>query len=378
MRTDRIRLAAHGESPASHRDFGHGLLGVGLALWFGCAPGATWAHHSVAGFFNPNEFVEIEGVVTEALWRNPHTEFHVEATAPSGEVTLWRVETGALGILRTRGLDREFLQVGDRVRVRGDRSLRDQPEVFARNLLLASGKEVLLTTRSSPYFTRPEAGELLESVYDDEIERTARLNAEGIFRVWSTDLDEIPHSGVRMFHGDYPLTEEAEARRAAWDAGDSSLLECTEWNMPYIMYNPLPMVFLRQGDDMLLRFEEDDNERLIHMNADPGSDPNPDVHTLLGYSTGHWEGGTLVVATTNMAANVLDFLGTPFSSAIHLVERFTSSADGSRLDYRLTITDPETVTEPFEVERFWIWRPEIVVSPYECGEDQRLDAATRG
>ena len=347
--------------------------GVGLALWIVCVPCATWAHHSVAGFFDPDQFVEIEGVVTEAHWRNPHTEFQVEVTSPAGEVTPWRVETGALGILRVRGLDREFVQVGDRVSVRGDKSLRDQPELFARNLLLADGQEVLLTTRSSPYFTRPESGELLESVYDEEIERTARLNADGLFRVWSTDLEEIPHSGVRMFHGDYPLTDEAEARRAAWDAGDSSLLACTEWNMPYIMYNPLPMEFLRQGEDVVLRFEEDDNERLIHMNADPDSGPNPDVHTLLGHSTGYWEGDTLVVATTNMEASVLDFLGTPFSSAIRLVERFTPSADGSRLDYRLTVTDPETFTEPFEVERFWVWRPEIAVSPYDCGEEQSLD-----
>ena len=345
---------------------------VGLALWIVCAPGATWAHHSVAGFFDPDEFVEIEGVVTRALWRNPHTEFHVEVTSPAGEVTLWRVETGALGILRVRGLDREFVQVGDRVSVRGDRSLRDQPEVFARNLLLANGKEVLLTTRSSPWFTRPGAGELLESVYDEEIEHTARLDADGLFRVWSTDLGEIPHSGVRMFHGDYPLTEVAEARRAAWDAGDSSLLECTEWNMPYIMYNPLPMEFVRQGDDILLRFEEDDNERLIHMNKDADYGTTPDVHTLLGHSTGYWEDETLVVATMNMEANVLDFLGTPFSSAINLVERFTPSADGRRLDYTLSITDPQTFTEPFEVERFWIWRPEIAVNPYECGKAQRL------
>lgn len=343
---------------------------VGLALWIVCVPGATWAHHSIAGFFDPDEFVEFEGVVTRALWRNPHTEFHVEVTSPAGEVTLWRVETGALGILRVRGLDREFVQVGDRVSVRGDRSLRDQPEVFARNLLLANGKEVLLTTRSSPWFTRTEAGELLESVYDEEIERTARLNADGLFRVWSTDLEEIPHAGVRMFHGDYPLTEGAEARRAAWDAGDSSLLECTEWNMPYIMYNPLPMEFVRRGGDIVLRFEEDDNERVIQMSADAG--PDSDDHTLLGYSIGHWEGDTLVAATTNIEANVLDFLGTPFSSAIQLVERFTPTADGSRLDYRLTITDPGTMTEPLEVERFWIWRPEIAVSRYDCGQSQRL------
>ena len=143
---------------------------------------------------------------------------------------------------------------------------------------------------------------------------------------------------MRMFHGDYPLTDEAAARRSAWDAGDSSLLECTEWNMPYLMYDPLPMDFLRHGDDILLRFEEDGNERLVHMTADPGNGAG--VHTLLGHSIGRWEGDTLAVVTTKIEANVLDIHGTPFSFAIHLVERFTPSADGSRLDYWLTITDP--------------------------------------
>ena len=189
-------------------------------------------------------------------------------------------------------------------------------------------------------------------------------------RVWSTDLEEIPHSGVRMLHGDYPLADEAAARRSAWDAGDSSLLECTEWNMPYLMYHPLPMEFLRHGDDILPRFEEDDNERLIHMTADPGNGAG--VHTLPGHSIGRWEGDTLVVVTTKIEASVLDIHGTPFSSAIHRVERFTPSADGSRLDYRLTITDPGTATEPVEVERFWIWRPEIAVSHYGCGEPQHV------
>ena len=68
--------------------------------------------------------------------------------------------------------------------------------MFARNLLLAGGQEVLLTTRSSPYFSGSEPGELLESVYDEDIARTARRNAEGVFRVWSTDLEEIPVRGL--------------------------------------------------------------------------------------------------------------------------------------------------------------------------------------
>ncbi len=345
-------------------------LGLAIGLWLTFVPHASSAHHSVAGFFDSNDFIEIDGVVTATSWRNPHTEFQVEVTDSFGEVVEWRVETGALGVLRARGLDRQFLRPGDRVRVMGDKSLRRQPEVFARNLLLSSGKEVLLTTRSKRHFTLPGSGELLEPVYDEAIERSARRDASGIFRVWSTALEEIPHSGVQMFHGNYPLTKEAETKRSQWDAGDSTLLGCTEWSMPYLMYNPLPMEFVRQSDDILIRFEEDDNERRIHMTTARGN--ASDVHTLLGYSIGHWEGESLVVETTKIKANVIDIHGTFSSSSIELVERFTPSVDGSRLDYRLTITDIETFTEPFEVERYWLWRPEIVVSPYACAQEQQL------
>lgn len=344
------------------RAMAHLLVGMLLPL-------AVAAHHSVAGFFDPVESVEIEGVVTATLWRNPHTEFQVDVTDPSGRVTSWRVETGALGVLRARGLAREFLRVGDRVRVFGDASLREQPETFARNLRLSNGKEVMLTVGSSPYFSLEEDATLLEALYDSDLEQAARRNADGLFRVWSTDIEEIPTSGSRMFDFDYPLSREAEAKRSQWDASDDALLGCTEWTMPSLMGNPLPVEFLRQGDDILLRFEEDDNERLVHMDSE--SAPVPDVYTLLGYSTGRWDGATLIVETTKIAAARLGD-GTPHSSATHLIERFTPSSGGNRLDFSLRIEDPDTFTEPFELERYWVWRPEIEVGSYACNEEQQL------
>ena len=91
-----------------------------------------------------------------------------------------------------------------------------------------------------------------------------------------------------------------------------------------------------------------------------------------GYSTGRWDGDSLVGETTDIGASSLDGRGTPQSSSIHLHERFTPASDGSPLDYRLTVTDPITFTEPLEVERFWIWRPEIAVGSYACGEEHQF------
>ena len=49
-----------------------------------------------------------------------------------------------------------------------------------------------------------------------------------------------------------------------------------------------------------------------------------------------------------------------------MLERFTLSEDGSRLDYSLTVTDAANFTEPVTVSKFWVWYPEMTVEPFEC------------
>ena len=343
-------------------------------LALGAISATVTAHHSVAGFFDPGTQVEIEGTVSVARWRNPHTVFEVEVTGPSGETTTWKIESGALGILRSRGLAREFVQVGDTVRIMGDASLRSDNEMFARNMLLSNGKEVMLTAGSSPYFSVREEAGMLEASFDEEVTAAARHSAEGIFRVWSTNIERRPGAGGRLFHGDYPLTPEAERIRATYDAGAEVLLGCTEWSMPRLMSNPLPMEFVREGDTILQRFEEDDNVRVIHM-AD-GSGAAQQRQSALGYSTGRWDGDSLVVETSSIAPERLDNLGTPFGARLHLLERFTPVDGGERLDYSLTISDPDFFTETFTLQRSWEWRPEMVVGRYDCAQDQDLNRAS--
>jgi hypothetical protein len=44
-----------------------------------------------------------------------------------------------------------------------------------------------------------------------------------------------------------------------------------------------------------------------------------------------------------------DLSSVPLSSAATVVERFTPNADGIHLNYTMTVTDPETLTEPVEL-----------------------------
>ena len=94
----------------------------------------------------------------------------------------------------------------------------------------------------------------------------------------------------------------------------------------------------------------------------------PAENTQFGSSRGRWDGTTLIVETDRIHAHFLDMDGAPQSDQITLVESFTPNADYSRLDYRITITDPVNYSEPFELARYFVWRPEMRVHPFECLE----------
>ena len=58
--------------------------------------------------------------------------------------------------------------------------------------------------------------------------------------------------------------------------------------------------------------------------------------------------------------------GTPQSDEIRTVERFTPTADYSRIDYTLTTTDAANFERPFTLTRYFVWKPENTVHKYEC------------
>ena len=66
----------------------------------------------------------------------------------------------------------------------------------------------------------------------------------------------------------------------------------------------------------------------------------------LGDSRGHWEGDTLVVETTNFTDQARGSLFLEATKNMVLVERFTP-AGADMIDYRFTITDPDTWTRPW-------------------------------
>ncbi len=316
-------------------------------------------HHGAALNFVEGETVEIEGIVTSLRWGNPHTYYTVAVSERGGTVE-YRIEAGGLSELRTRGLNPEFLQEGDFVKVAGLPSRRERREIFGHNLLLPTGEEVLFDVVAKPRWQTT----LLPAEYDEAVADRAIETASGIFRVWSTVLED-PDS-FPMFKGDYPLTDAAVQIRDGRQSQDYPYYGCFPKPMPHIMVSPMPMEIQRQGNDILIRIEEYDTERIVHMGVDTA--PTTGSPAGLGTSLGRWEVDVLVVETNNITPGYFHNDGTPQSAELTLVERFELNETDDRLNYTVLITDPSNFSRPFELSRYWVWKPEVQVGRFDCEE----------
>ena len=274
------------------------------------------AHHSQAGIFDSKKTIEVTGVVKSVSWRNPHGQILLSVRDEKGVETIWDAETASVSILRNRGVDGSPIRVGDRVTIAGSPSMRARPEILARSALLPNGNEFTFGS-ANPYFAAGKAGRLVGGVKIAGDVAAAKAKADGLFRVWSTIMSDP--AAFPMFKGGYPLTAAGKAGLAKWNPRNNILLKCGTKGTPLIMISPLPMDFSRQGDTIIMRLEEYDSVRTIHMNPKAVA---PAAHTLFGFSRGRWEGTTLVVETDHIAAGYFDHEGTPQSDQIKTVERF--------------------------------------------------------
>jgi len=325
----------------------------------------VFAHHSSAGRYDSSGVMEVEGDVTSVSWRSPHVEYSLAVTDDSGAVVDWKVEGAAPATLRRSGLSMDTIKVGDHVRVAGWPPVGDKKEMFLQNALLPTGEELLLWVTARQRWSDRQKNDFSFWRQTEGVPSRPEL---GIFKVWSSSL-ALRSSLFSLNPADaanYPLTETAREAvlRYQQDRQNLSTLGCTPKGMPLMMEQPYPMEFRRDGDDIVLRLEEYDAVRTIHMDRDKA--PAGTTNSLYGYSVGRWEGETLVVTTTHISWPLYSQIGIPQSTRAILVERFTPAADGSSLVYELTTTDPVNFTEPYTGSKQWLYLPDQEVLPYEC------------
>ncbi|MDE0361212.1 MAG: DUF6152 family protein [Rhodospirillaceae bacterium] len=330
---------------------------------------AAHGHHAYTEF-DTGRIVEVEGTLVNANWRNPHAVLEVQLQDESDSPVIWEIEAPPVNHFRRNGVPLEIYEVGSTVKVAGWPSRRSDTRMYSTNILSEDGLESVLWLTETRW-NEIAYGLGLEGPIESETQQTA-ADAPTLFRVWTSGygrpgIPNDPDSGPgTLWRGPLPLTEAARSASASFDpVVQTSTDGCTPKGMPLIMGQPYPIEFVDRGEVIELRLEEYDTVRTIHMNGNGTAQEAPDV-SHLGYSTGHWDGDTLVVETSHVRTDYMAPRGVPLGEGASFTERFTVGEEGSRLLYTVRITAPDVLTETIERSRSWIVTPGERVMPFEC------------
>jgi hypothetical protein len=111
------------------------------------------------------------------------------------------------------------------------------------------------------------------------------------------------------------------ARSIAGEVYPNPANQCWPEPVPFI-YKNFGLQILQHADRITLLYEQDHEVRHVRMNA---AHPARVTPSWYGDSVGHYEGDTLVIDTIGQKAGpfaMLDLYGTPYTRALHIVERY--------------------------------------------------------
>jgi hypothetical protein len=140
---------------------------------------------------------------------------------------------------------------------------------------------------------------------------------------------------------------------------------CVPPSVVFYMQAPFPMEIYQGRDLIVLKMEYFDMVRVVFLDGRPHP-PDSAPHSKSGFSTGHWDGDTLVVETSHIEPGTFMNNGFSHSAHIKLSERFRLSPDGNTLWLTQVYEDPETFEGVAARYMAWTRKPGEFVFPYEC------------
>ena len=123
-----------------------GFLVVGVTL----TGGALQAHHAVAGVYDLNKEVVLEGRLKKLRFTNPHASIELTVQNQDGTETDWVLTTASLGVLTRRGVNKTSMKPGELLKVTVLPARNGNPAGFIRNLQLGDRSIDLFSGEGNP------------------------------------------------------------------------------------------------------------------------------------------------------------------------------------------------------------------------------------
>jgi len=198
---------------------------------------------------------------------------------------------------------------------------------------------------------------------------------------WNIQPGDNPLQPLNEAAANLPFTPEIRPRVDEYRAMARLSLEnpgsmCVQFGMPQAMLfsGGYPMEIIQRPEQVTVVFEAYSEVRRIFMEPHPHN-ANDEWPSLIGFSSGHWEGDTLVVNTSRLKEQLSGSF--PHSADAVLDERYrlVTQPDGASIIVNdWTLTDPGFYTEPVTRRREWkpLGKDRHLVE-YACMEDQWME-----
>ena len=314
--------------------------------------GTVLAHHSTA-IYDMEQSITIEGVVSRYDWANPHVYIYIEQRTETGSTTEWKVEGYPPALMRRMGWSDQTLQLGDSIMVKGNPTRNASSSGIYPETIEATGRTL--------FQQRNFRGQLSRVSVEPDV---AASSLEG---TWETLIDvELI---LYFYNPGMELTADGTVARASYDERTMlPALDCIPYSAPLLMIDPDFKQIIIEENLVTIQGGYAPATRTIYL-AD--ETPDESSRTIQGYSTGRWEGDSLVIDTTRFSDHRIGngYRGIASGEHKHLVERLTLNEQGTRLIYEFELTDPEYLNETVRGEVEWGYRPDLEFVREECESD---------
>ena len=165
-----------------------------------------------------------------------------------------------------------------------------------------------------------------------------------------------------------PGTATLVQERTATQHRDSPTSHCLPGGVPFSTLIA-PFKIIQTPIEIVMLLEDNNPPRQIYLDGRPlPKDPEP---SWMGYSSGKWDGDTLVVDTIGFQdRSWIDSVGHPRSEGMRVTERF-HRRDFGHMDLEVTFNDPKYYTRPFTVKAPIRLLPDSDVLESICAEGEK-------
>ncbi len=346
-----------------------------------------FAHHELRAEFDEQKHVTLRGIVTRFEWDNPHALLYLDVTDKSGAIANWGVEWASPLDLGRAGWSRDVVQVGDAVSVEGWPARDGSHFVSGRNITLPGGKR--LSEPAETERPRQEASKPTPR-WPDGHPRLGVVPGESGYWAYPSAPSLVDSTAGKILMDENGLLANiADAHKVApfqpWAEGlyeyrqrtllkDDPMLSCLPPAGPRLFQAAHGVQFLEQPERQrifVMSGGGNRNWKLIYLDGRALPNSEDVTPTYWGYSSGHWDGDTLVVESN--AFNERFWFsggGLPHTETLRLTERF-SRPDFNTLKYEVTVNDPGTYTRPWSSSWTLSWVAGRDIQEYFCQDDSQ-------